>query len=126
MPGGSDPENRRDFPGGWPGDSRDAFVAGGRSTDEQEVWTHVKKLLQLRRARTDLRTGAMLHLYASDQQFVYERGRTVIALNNDTLPATVRLPAIKLGSNALDACSTPAADSGGVTLVIPARSGCVF
>ncbi|HMI59196.1 MAG TPA: alpha-amylase family glycosyl hydrolase [Gemmatimonadaceae bacterium] len=126
MPGGGDPENRRDFPGGWASDKRDAFAAAGRSKDQEEVWSHVQKLLQLRSARADLRTGGMLHLYASDQQFVYKRGSTVIALNNDSLPATVHLPAMKLGADALGACSARAADSGGVTLVIPARSGCVF
>ena len=89
MPGGGDPENRRDFPGGWPSDKRDAFMAAGRSKDEQEVWTHVRRLLQLRSARADLRSGAMLHLYASDQQFVYKRGQSVIALNNDTTAAVV-------------------------------------
>lgn len=31
MPGGADPDNRRDFPGGWPGDPRDAFLAKGRT-----------------------------------------------------------------------------------------------
>jgi len=126
MPGGGDPENRRDFPGGWPGDGRDAFTAGGRSTEEQEVWSHVQKLLQLRRARADLRTGAMLHLYASDQQFVYERGKTVIALNNDTTAATVSLPAMNLPADALGVCSAPTVDGSSVTIVIPARSGCIF
>ena len=29
MPGGRDPDNRRDFPGGWRGDARDAFTPGG-------------------------------------------------------------------------------------------------
>ncbi|HEV7705963.1 MAG TPA: alpha-amylase family glycosyl hydrolase [Gemmatimonadaceae bacterium] len=126
MPGGGDPENRRDFPGGWASDKRDAFMSAGRSKDEQEVWAHVQKLLQLRSARPDLRTGAMQHLYASDQQFVYKRGKTVIALNNDTTAATVILPAMTLPEDALGVCSAPAADSGGVTIVIPARSGCVF
>lgn len=55
MPGGGDPDNRRDFPGGWSGDKHDAFAAGGRSKEEQEVWAHVQKLLQLRAARADLR-----------------------------------------------------------------------
>ena len=26
MPGGDDPDNRRDFPGGFPGDTRNAFT----------------------------------------------------------------------------------------------------
>ncbi|HEV7706306.1 MAG TPA: hypothetical protein VGO46_18555, partial [Gemmatimonadaceae bacterium] len=79
-----------------------------------------------RSARPDLRTGAMQHLYASDQQFVYQRGKTVIALNNDTTAATVILPAMTLPEDALGVCSAPAAGAGGVTIVIPARSGCVF
>jgi len=126
MPGGDDPENRRDFPGGWPHDSHDGFSASGRSASEQEVWLHVQKLLRLRAERPELRTGAMQHLVAGEQTLVYSRGRSVIALNNDTLPATVHLPAMKLGADALGVCSAPAADSGGITIVIPARSGCVF
>jgi catechol-2,3-dioxygenase len=27
LPGGNDPDNRRDFPGGWSGDARNAFDA---------------------------------------------------------------------------------------------------
>jgi glycosidase len=126
MTGGGDPDNRRDFPGGWAGDKHDAFAAAGRTKDEQEVWTHVQKLLKLRAERVDLRTGAMQHLYASDQQFVYKRGKTVIALNNDTTAATVTLPAMTLPADALGVCSAPTGDSAGVTIVIPARSGCVF
>ena len=39
MKGGDDPDNRQDFPGGFPGDTRDAFTASGRTPSEQEVWT---------------------------------------------------------------------------------------
>src|SRR6185295_13460437 len=31
LPGGGDPDNRRDFPGGFPGDARSAFESGSRS-----------------------------------------------------------------------------------------------
>ena len=30
LPGGGDPDNRRDFPGGWAGDPRNAFDPSGR------------------------------------------------------------------------------------------------
>jgi glycosidase len=126
MPGGGDPENRRDFPGGWSGDKRDAFAASGRSKDEEEVWAHVQKLLALRRARPELRTGAMVHLYSSDQQFVYKRGKAVIAINNDTTAATVVLPAMRLPADALGVCAAPIVDGGELSIVIPARSGCIF
>jgi glycosidase len=126
LPGGGDPDNRRDFPGGWPNDSHDAFEASGRTADEQAVWTHVQKLLRLRAERADLRTGRTEHLYVSEQQYVYRRGRTVVALNNDTKPAEVRLPAMELPNDALGICPAPRRDGGGVTITVPARAGCVF
>jgi glycosidase len=126
LPGGSDPDNRRDFPGGWASDPRDAFTPSGRNADEQKVWSHVQKLLQLRAARADLRTGAMTHLASGEQLLVYRRGRTIVALNNDSKPAEVHLPSKTLSADALGVCSAPTADSSGVTIVIPARSGCVF
>jgi glycosidase len=126
MPGGGDPENRRDFPGGWPSDKHDAFASSSRSASEQEVWAHVQKLLQLRAARADLRTGAMEHLVAGEHVFVYRRGHTLVALNNDTAAAKVRLAPMQLHADALGVCSMPAADASGVTIEIPARSGCVF
>src|SRR5204862_5007025 len=38
MPGGNDPDNRRDFPGGWREDTRNAFTAPGRTPAEQDVF----------------------------------------------------------------------------------------
>ena len=43
MPGGGDPDNRRDFPGGFPGDARSAFEAAGRTPDEEAVHAHVRR-----------------------------------------------------------------------------------
>ena len=126
LPGGNDPDNRRDFPGGFPGDARNAFTAAGRTPDQQGVWTHVQKLLRLRAARSELRRGDTEHLHAGEQTYVYRRGRTVVAINNDTKPAEVRLPALDLPGDALGLCPAPRRDAGGVTLVIPARTGCVY
>jgi glycosidase len=126
MPGGGDPDNRRDFPGGWRADSRSAFEASGRTPAEQAVWSHVQRLLGLRRDRSDLRRAPMRHLYASEQAFVYARGRSVIALNNDTTAATIRVPGVSLGEDALGVCSRPRIEGGEAVVVIPARSGCVF
>jgi glycosidase len=126
LPGGGDPDNRRDFPGGWPNDPRNAFEASGRTPAEQAVWSHVQKLLQLRAQRTDLPTARMEHLVAGDQSFVYRRGRTVVALNNDTAAVTIRVPVATLPDDALGICPRPRAESGGVAIVIPRRSGCVF
>ena len=126
MPGGGDPDNRRDFPGGWTGDTHDAFDASGRTPDEQAVWSHVQRLLRLRAERRDLRTARMEHLQAGEQSFVYRRGRTVVALNNDTAAVTIRLPGASLPEDALGICPRPRAENGAVMITIPRRSGCVF
>ena len=126
MPGGNDPDNRRDFPGGWAEDGRNAFDAAGRTDVEQGVWSHLQTLLTLRAQRPDLRRGTMVNLHVSDQAYVYRRGGTVVALNNGTAPAVVTLPAMPLGADVLKACATPRSDGSGITLTIPARSSCVF
>lgn len=126
LPGGGDPDNRRDFPGGWAGDARNAFEAAGRTAAEQAVWTHVQTLLRLRAARPELRRGTTEQLFASDQVLVFRRGRSVVALNNDGRAAEVRLPAMELGADALGMCAPPRRDDTGIVLVIPARKGCVF
>ena len=126
MPGGGDPDNRRDFPGGWRSDPRNAFEASGRTEQQQAVWSHVQRLLQLRAERSDLRTARMEHLQAGEQSFVYRRGRTVVALNNDTAAVTIRLPLASLPNDALGRCARPTAEGGVVTIVVPPRSGCIF
>jgi glycosidase len=126
LPGGGDPDNRRDFPGGWAGDARSAFDSAGRTATEQAIWSHVQRLLDLRARRSELRTGPMENLQEGDQSFVYRRGRTVIALNNDTAAVTIRLPIATLPDDALGTCARPRSDHGGVVIEIPRRSGCVF
>jgi glycosidase len=126
LPGGNDPDNRRDFPGGWPGDARDAFTAAGRTAEQQDVWAHVQRLARLRAERVDLRRGAPEHLHVGEQTFVYRRGATVVALNNGSAPATIALPPMELPPDALGACAPPTRTASGTTIVIPPRRGCVF
>ena len=73
MPGGADPDNRRDFPGGFPGDAHDAFTAAGRTPDEQEIFTHVQALLRLRQAHPALRHGRQWHLGWDDSYYAFMR-----------------------------------------------------
>ena len=126
LPGGNDPDNRRDFPGGWASDPRNAFESTGRTAVQQAVHGHVQKLLRLRAERPELRRAPTEHLYVSDQQYVYRRGRTVVAINNDTTAVDVRLPGLDLGSDALGLCPAPRRMADSVAIRIPARTGCVF
>jgi glycosidase len=73
MPGGEDPDNRRDFPGGFPGDPQNAFTAAGRSPEEQDVYAQVQGLLQLRRDHPALREGEQKHVVVMDDYYVFTR-----------------------------------------------------
>lgn len=90
-PGQSDPDNRRDFPGGFPGDRRDGFTESGRTKKERKIFTRVRNLLQLRAARPALRTGEMRVLEASEDTFAFLResggDRILVALNKSGRPA---------------------------------------
>ena len=126
LPGGNDPDNRRDFPGGWPNDSRNAFTAAGRSAAEQSLWLHVQKLLKLRADRPDLRRSPTRHLDSGEQTYVYRRGRTVVAINNDARAVEVRVPSLDKTIDALGICAAPRRDGDAYVIALPPRSGCVF
>ena len=59
--GASHIELRADFPGGFPGDERDAFTAEGRTAEENEVFDYIRSLLHLRKDRPVLTKGRMIH-----------------------------------------------------------------
>lgn len=86
MPGGGDPDNRRDFPGGWIGDSNDAFTQAGRTPEQQDIFSCVQSLLRIRRERPALRRGLLWHLASDETAYVFlresEEERIVVAFNN--------------------------------------------
>ena len=93
MPGGNDPDNRRDFPGGFPSDGINAFDASGRTKTQNDVWNHLALLGKLRNELEPLRKGKTLDLLDEEQQMAYvrstEKDAVIIIFNNDTKPATV-------------------------------------
>ena len=93
MPGGNDPDNRRDFPGGFPSDGINAFDASGRTKTQNDVWNHLALLGKLRNELEPLRKGTTLDLLEEEQQMAYvrstEKDAVIIIFNNDTKPATV-------------------------------------
>lgn len=95
MKGGSDPDNRRDFPGGWNTDARNAFLEQNRSGEENKIFNHLKLLTAIRKEHSALRQGRLMNLYVADQQYVFmqffrsgvsnEPGDIIIiVLNNDS------------------------------------------
>ncbi len=73
MTGGADPDNRHDFPGGFPGDAHNAFLASGRSPEEQEIFSHVQSLLRLRQQHAALRQGRQWHVGWDDTYYAFVR-----------------------------------------------------
>ncbi len=126
LPGGGDPDNRRDFPGGWPGDPRNAFEAAGRTAEEQSVYAHLAGLLKLRAEHAELRGAGTENLVTGEQIFVYRRGKLIVALNNDTVQAGVRIPLGALGPDLLGICATPRIEGNAPLILLPKRSGCIF
>jgi neopullulanase len=96
MPGGSDPDNRRDFPGGWIGDSNDAFMQSGRTREQQQLFSYVQALLKLRREHAPLRGGQLWHLASDESSYVFvresEEERVVVAFNNSNKAGELRIP----------------------------------
>jgi neopullulanase len=101
MTGGDDPDNRRDFPGGFPGDKHDAFTPEGRTPAEQSVFTHVRDLLYLRQQHSALRGGESIQISADDQVLAYVRQyaggphapaeQLLVVMNNTDQPRTLDL-----------------------------------
>jgi len=96
MPGGGDPDNRRDFPGGWIGDANDAFTESSRTREQQEIFSYVQSLLKLRREHAALRSGQLWHLASDEMSYVFvresEEERIVVAFNNAEQQRELRIP----------------------------------
>ncbi|MET0625672.1 MAG: alpha-amylase family glycosyl hydrolase [Pyrinomonadaceae bacterium] len=137
MEGGDDPDNRRDFPGGFAGDARNAFTKAGRTPSEQRMFEWTRDLLRLRREHAALRRGAQLDLHFDDDSYAYARrdgGETiVVALNRAAAPKEMTVPASYLDARdgarlepLLKGTDRPAAAAGSLKLTVPARSAVFY
>lgn len=87
MVGGKDHGSlRKDFPGGFPADERDAFTAAGRTDTENEMFDDLRELLHLRKRHPAFANGKLIHFPPRDEAYVYFRSgaeeRIMVALNN--------------------------------------------
>jgi len=96
MTGGNDPDNRRDFPGGFPGDKQSAFTESGRTPEQQEIFSHVQKLLSLRKEHPALRHGQLWHISWDESSYAFARTtseeRLLVVFNSVATTKTLRLP----------------------------------
>jgi len=73
MEGGDDPDNRRDFPGGFAGDAQSAFEQSGRTEREQRMFQWTRDWLKLRREHAAMRHGHLLDLAFDDDSYAFAR-----------------------------------------------------
>jgi glycosidase len=96
MVGSGDPDNRRDFPGGWPDDAKNAFTAAGRSPRQEEIFSYVQTLLRLRRQHRALQSGSLTHVASDEVSYSFlratEEERVLVVFNNSHQVHTVKTP----------------------------------
>ena len=73
MAGREDPDNRRDFPGGFAADTHSALNRPSRTATEEEVFSWTSGLLKLRAEYPALQTGIEQNLFANEDFFAFSR-----------------------------------------------------
>jgi glycosidase len=76
MPGLTSPNDghvRKDFPGGWPGDAKNAFTGQGLSPQEREFQEFTRQLALFRKNSSALKTGKMMQFVPENGVYVYFR-----------------------------------------------------
>jgi neopullulanase len=81
MPGGKDPDDRRDFPGGFVGDAHNAFTEAGRTAEENAVFRWTSGLLGYRASHGELSTGIEQDLFADADGFAFVRSESSSGCN---------------------------------------------
>lgn len=95
MAGGDDPDNRRDFPGGWAGDAQNAFDPARRTAEQKSIFDYVQKLIALRKNSSALRRGKFIDLGVTDNTWAFARidvpRSVIVAFNNASTPQNVSI-----------------------------------
>jgi glycosidase len=156
MTGGHDPENRKDFPGGWTEDSRSAFNQAGRKSDEREMFDWTQKWIKLRKENRALREGKTVDLFYDNEVYLFARyfeenpslryrnnNYVIVGVNLSNDVKQISLPKMNLGEatelkvvldesnerlifSLLKKAKVTKDESGTIKLEIPQKSICLF
>ncbi len=117
MTGDDDPDNRKDFPGGFAKDKTNAFTDAGRTEAQRSMHTWVTTLMQLRAHTPALQSGQQQVLFADKDTLAYARttdasgncstspqaDRYLVIINNDVTPRDISVPA---NSGTISGCTS--------------------
>jgi glycosidase len=137
MQGDDDPDNRRDFPGGFPGDPRNAFAKSGRTPDEQRMYEWTRDWIALRREHPAIRQGHTIDLVYTNDVYVFARRTAfetvVIAVNRASTPQKMTIPVAMIESTddaqllpLLVAKNSARATGGNLTFDIPPKTAVAY
>lgn len=91
---GGDAAIRQDFPGGWKGDSNNAFLKSGRTEEQEKYFDFTSKLFQWRKNNEAVHFGKTTHYIPENNVYVYFRytaHKTVmVVVNNSDTNQTIK------------------------------------
>ena len=137
MEGKEDPDNRRDFPGGFPGDSRNAFTTQGRTAKEQRMYQWTRGWIHLRAEHSALRRGDLIDLFYDDDAYVFARQdkteTVIIAINRAEKERRLVIPASTIGlkdggelSSLIGSTTSARVMNGQATITIPPKAAVAY
>jgi glycosidase len=137
MTGPDEPTTRADFPGGFPGDKRNAFSREGRTRDEEDLFEYIRKLTHLHSQLESLKRGSLVNIYVSEQQYAYARvtqaSSALTVINNDTNAAEMEFDVSRSGLangdalvDRLGVSKDVRVANGKVKVTLPPRSAVIF
>ncbi len=90
---GGDAAIRQDFPGGWDGDTNNAFTNSGRTETQKTYYDFSSKLFNWRKNKTVIHTGKLTHYIPENNVYVYfrhnEKESVMVIINNSNETQTV-------------------------------------
>jgi len=82
-----DGDIRHDFPGGWDGDTNNAFTKAGRTPEQQQYFDFTAKLFNWRKTNSAVHFGKMTHYLPENNVYVYfrydDRKTVMVLINNN-------------------------------------------
>ena len=91
--GKGDADIRKDFPGGWIGDTNNAFRKEGRTKEQSQFFDFTSQLFQWRKTNEAVHFGKMKHYIPENNVYVYfrytEQKTVMVVLNNSTTSQTI-------------------------------------
>ena len=90
-----DADIRRDFPGGWKGDSQNAFNPSTQTKEQKEFHDFTQKILNWRKGKDVIHNGKTKHYMPQESVYVYFRysdtEKIMVVLNNNDKEQTLDL-----------------------------------